>query len=654
MTPERNLFWNIQSVWIFYVLTSLSIALFIYGLLSHMAVWKKGIKRQQIPFSFHNFISVALDGLSGKKILSGDLSAGIMHLLILWGFLGLFAGTLLSAFDHYISHFLKNRIYLIYSSGLEIAGLMLIVGLGWALIRRYIQRVKRLEKRLEDLVVPGWLLIVTISGFLLEGLRLAVQKPEWVPWSFAGYLISLACPDAMAATRLYLFMWWLHSALALVLIAAIPFCKLFHALAAPVNIYLKNQPLQIIPIGNTGDSVFSCRDMVSFDACTRCGRCVEVCPSNNAGEPFAPRKFITSAKNNVSYKYGLALLKSRRSEIDTNNIWNCTTCRACLEVCPVYVSPLDPIRTVRSKEIEKGTRVPSLLIQSLEKLYRYNNPWESSKKKRSRWLKNLDCSDITLSDKIKGFCYFVGCTTSIDTRAQGMALAFVKILNHAQEPFGTLGKKEPCCGDIARRVGEDGLFEDHLENCLTLFKRYAVQKIVTSSPHCFHTLKNEYPAFEHLKPIDQGVVFSVRHYTQILRDLLATGSLQFQKTISKKITYHDPCYLGRHNRIFKPPREVISAIPGINLLEMDHHGPNSRCCGGGGGRMWQEDLDADIKMSEIRINEAAATGADILVTACPLCLIMLEDARKTVGLEDSLQVLDLNELVAIALDLNDP
>ncbi|MBW1673489.1 MAG: (Fe-S)-binding protein [Deltaproteobacteria bacterium] len=214
-----------------------------------------------------------------------------------------------------------------------------------------------------------------------------------------------------------------------------------------------------------------------------------------------------------------------------------------------------------------------------------------------------------------------------------------------------MGQKEPCCGDIARRVGEDGLFEKQMEDCIELFQRYEIHDIVTSSPHCFHTFRNEYPTFQALKPPDEQVEFRARHYTQILREFVASGSLKFERPLNVKVTYHDPCYLGRHNQIFDAPREVIGAIPGVQMVEMAHNRANSLCCGGGGDRIWQEDLDVDVKMSEIRIKEAKDTGAEILITACPLCLIMLEDARKTTGLENSLQVMDLNELVAMALGL---
>jgi Fe-S oxidoreductase len=285
--------------------------------------------------------------------------------------------------------------------------------------------------------------------------------------------------------------------------------------------------------------------------------------------------------------------------------------------------------------------VPDLMNQTLERLFNYENPWVSSKREKAAWTKDLDIPALKRGGNEVEFCYFVGCTTSIDARAQAIAKSFSTILKRTRVPFGILGEKEPCCGDIARVVGEVGLFQEKKENCVDLFGQYNIKEVVTSSPHCFHAFLNEYPEKN----------FGVRHYSLVLRELIGNGRLKFKTNGKLTVTYHDPCYLGRHNRIFEEPREVIRSIPGTRLIEMSHHGPDSLCCGAGGGRMWQgKELDGDVRMSEIRIKEARATGAEILITACPLCLIMLEDASKTLGLEKELKVMDLNELVLSSLE----
>jgi Fe-S oxidoreductase len=315
-------------------------------------------------------------------------------------------------------------------------------------------------------------------------------------------------------------------------------------------------------------------------------------------------------------------------------------------------APPDAIRGARSKIVEEGIQVPALLTQGLKNLYKYNNPWEATKKKRANWAKDMEIPNLGKGEEIEGLCYFVGCTTSMDIRAQGIARSFSRILKHIHVPFVILGNKEPCCGDIARRAGEDGLFEKQIGDCIDVFGRFGIRDVVTSSPHCFHTFIDEYPAFQGLLPLEERLELRVRHYTMLLRDLVKAGTLRFSQPLEEKVTYHDPCYLGRHHGVFDPPREVIDAIPGVQRVEMAHTRAKSLCCGGGGGRVWQEGLDADVKMAEIRIREAEAAGAEILITACPLCLIMLEDARKTTGLEHTLRVMDLNEFVIMALGLD--
>ncbi|MCD4720546.1 MAG: respiratory nitrate reductase subunit gamma [Desulfobacula sp.] len=647
MAPYRIMYWRIENVWIFYVLAGLSTGIFLTGVAIHIWVWKKNSGGSlNIPFSKEGVKKTILDTFLGRRVLQNEISAGIMHLFLFWGFLSLFIGTAILSVHHWVISFLKGTVYLVFSFAMEIGGIMLLTGIIWALIRRYIQRVPRLERRLEDALVSVWLLLAVFSGFMLEGLRLTYHHPSWSAWSFAGqWMGALFSPST--AEAFYPYFWWGHALLSLSFIAVIPFTKLFHIIGAPVSIYIQESVSPVIPdiedeIGefntefNIGDSIF-------FDACMRCGRCVASCPSAGAGEPFSPRDFVQAMHRGLWQKHfplGDIRFLTRHEETKMDeNFWYCTTCRACLEVCPVYGATFEAVIKKRALAVEEGTHVPKLLNQTLEKVFNYDNPWESSKRRRGEWAKGLDLVDLAKRGAKADLCYFVGCTTSFDDTAQGMALSFSKILQTAGVSFGILGKKEPCCGDIARRVGELGLFSEQMDNCLELFKKYNISDIVTSSPHCFHTFRNEYPK-EH---------FRARHYTLVLQELMDQGKLSFKKGMTAKVTFHDPCYLGRYNRIFDEPRQIIRSIPGVHLVEMAHHGADSLCCGGGGGRMWQ-DLAGEVKMGEIRIREAEATGAQILITACPLCRIMLEDARKVAGLNETLRVMDLNELVLQALE----
>ncbi|MBW2094436.1 MAG: (Fe-S)-binding protein [Deltaproteobacteria bacterium] len=642
MTPYRTMFWRINEVWIFYVFVVLAVGLFLAGVIAHISVWKQNAKASDFPFSGGALKKSILDTFLGRRVLQGDRAAGMMHLFLFWGFLSLFIGTALLAVHDYLFSFLTGSVYLVYSLVMEIGGLMLLTGILWALIRRYIQRVPRLERRLEDALVPVWFVLVGFSGFLVEGSRLASQHPLWGPWSFVGWWMS-ALSSASTAEIFYPYLWWTHALLALCLIAALPFTKLFHILGAPAAIYFQESRNPGIADAEEGIGEFDLGDSIFFDACMRCGRCVAVCPTAGAGEPFAPREFVQAMHRALwqeHFPWGDIRFLSRgeKSEVD-DTFWHCTTCRACLEVCPIYGATFEAVIKQRVLAIEDGTNVPRLMNQTLEKVFKYDNPWESSKKRRGAWAEGMDLVDIAKKDAQADLCYFVGCTTSFDDTAQEIARSFSTILQKAGINFGILGKKEPCCGDIARSTGELGLFVEQREKCLDLFDKYGITDVVTSSPHCFHTFRNEYP---------EGS-FRVRHYTLVLRELIAKGTLRFNKEIHATVTYHDPCYLGRYNRIFDEPREIIRAIPGVRLVEMTHYGADSLCCGGGGGRMWQ-DLDGEVKMSEVRIREAEETGAQILITACPLCRIMLEDARKVAGLNETLKVMDLNELVLQALD----
>jgi Fe-S oxidoreductase/nitrate reductase gamma subunit len=664
MEIARIHFWGIDSVGLFYVLAGISVIIFLIGFYLRISIWLAGIKTDKLDLSTVGIINLLKDGLLGRRIFKGDLSAGLMHFFIMWGFIGLFAGTVLLTIDYWLIRFLTGSTYLIYSFCMEILGLMLIAGLLIALIRRYITRVPRLSSRPQDFWVLILIFACVLTGFMVEGVRLAINMPEWEAHSFVGVIFSSLISSKGQAEALYPIIWWLHALISLFLIAYFPFSKLFHALAAPVSIYLAPQPMSLISSEDRSSEgpEFSFRDMINFSACTNCGRCNEVCPSTSAMEPFSPREFIIQADEYTKLKFNpLVRIEwfherflssiSGTPGISPEQIWYCTTCRACLEVCPVYIGAYEPILDVRMAEIEEGSRVPPLLSRSLETLYMFNNPWERSIKKRGEWLGSLAVPDITEGAKAD-ICYFVGCTTSFDTRAQKLAKALVKIMIHAGISFGTLGQKETCCGDIARRVGEQGLFEEQMQKTMALFSGYGITELVTSSPHCFNLFKNEYPAYQGIKASDERAPLRVRHYTQLLEELMEKGLVRPVKALDIMITYHDPCYLGRYNSIYEAPRRVIRSIPGVRLVEMAHSGQDSLCCGGGGGRMWQE-LKDEKKLSEVRIREAADTGADVVVTACPYCLIMLEDALKTAELEDRLKVMDLNELLNESLGIGD-
>jgi Fe-S oxidoreductase len=335
---------------------------------------------------------------------------------------------------------------------------------------------------------------------------------------------------------------------------------------------------------------------------------------------------------------------SKEQAIQGDETWMCTTCRACVEECPLTINNLDIIREIRAFKIEEGTQVPAMVGETLESVFKYGNPYQGLKNKRTEWVQDLEVKDISKGEDA-GLLYFVGCGPSYDSRLQEIARSAVKVFNKLELDFGILGNKESCCGDVAKRVGEDGLLEEVVIKSYETFEEFGIKEIVTTCPHGLKMLRNEYPLYQKKLEVETEGELKVQHYTELLARLIREGRLRFSQSLKKKVTYHDPCYLGRHCSIFDPPREIIQAIPGIDFVEMKRNRQNSFCCGGGGGRLWMEEFEAREKISEIRVRDAAEVEAQIMITACPFCMSMLEDAVKTAGYEKTMEVRDLLELI---------
>lgn len=361
--------------------------------------------------------------------------------------------------------------------------------------------------------------------------------------------------------------------------------------------------------------------------CIQCGRCT-------AGCPVALRTYLNVRK--VVYE-GLTGTGPRDAK-GRPEAWNCTTCSNCTERCPKGVKPMELLIGLRSAAIEKGKALPTVR-DALESTFKHGNPWGRIRDKRMDWAAELDVP-VAGEGETAPLLLFVGCTPAYDPRAQEVAKALVRVLAAARVDYGTLGTAESCCGNEIWRLGEQGLFELLAEGNRALFESRGVETIVTSSPHCMNTFKNEYGELGR----------DVLHYSQFLLKLLKDGSLKLTRDVGKTVTYHDPCFLGKHNDIYDEPRDVIGMVPGVTFIEMDRSRERALCCEGGGGRMWVEAVEErGERVAEIRVRDAVALGADYLVTACPFCLMTLEDAVKTSGNEGKIEIIDLAELVAMAL-----
>jgi Fe-S oxidoreductase len=359
-------------------------------------------------------------------------------------------------------------------------------------------------------------------------------------------------------------------------------------------------------------------------ACIQCGKCTGGCPMAMKTK-LNPRMII----------YRLLIAGNGFNLEGRDELWDCTTCNTCYSRCPKEVNPMETMIALRSAIVEKG-RVHPNVKTALESTFRHGNPLTMPREDRAKWVGDLE---IKMMADGAEYMYFVGCSPSYDPRVQQVARSVVRLFQQGGVDFGILAEEESCCGSEVRRLGEAGLFEMISEENLELFKGYNVARMFTTSPHCFNALKNDYP--EHS--------IQVQHYTQVLAGLVEGRSLEFTGKFEKKVTYHDPCYLGKHNGVFDEPRAALRGIPGVKLVEMDRSREKSLCCEGGGGRMWLEGTNPGTRLAQWRIQEALDSGAEVLATACPFCLLTLEEAAKHLNVEDRLRVMDIAEIAAQAL-----
>ncbi|MFH1624388.1 MAG: (Fe-S)-binding protein [Pseudomonadota bacterium] len=374
----------------------------------------------------------------------------------------------------------------------------------------------------------------------------------------------------------------------------------------------------------TNEELPSFADKYHVFRCIQCGKCSGGCPMFRKSH-FNVRKFIYDAFDKDMAKV----------VFEKAGIWDCTTCSACLMKCPKGVDTVELVVALRGLMVEDG-RIPPPIRDALKSIAIHKNPWKISAEERSKWAEGLKVKNISEGADI---LYYVGCTPAYDARLQKVARAIVAILNKAGVDFGIPGNEEGCCGREIRRMGDVWTFEYLAQENIEILKKYNVKKVITTSPHCYNTFKNEY----------KGADFEVQHYTEFFASLLEEGRLSFSGEIDKIVTYHDPCFLGKQNKVFDPPRKVLKSIPGIRLVEMDRARERSLCCEGGGGRMWVESEDSEDRLAKIRVGEAMDVGAQIMATACPFCLLTLEDVVKTEGLEESLEVRDVAELVSTVI-----
>ena len=680
----RELFWSLghTSVALFYVVGFSAIAMFLWGCWRHFAKYRRGAAVTGTVNVLNGAAAMVTDLFSHRMLVRRDRFAGYAHAGIFFGFLIGAIGTAIITLEYDILaplfgiKFWHGKFYLWFSLILDIGHLALTIGILMMMYRRAMFHLMKLDYlrsyrgetelretahkwRIEDWIFLSVLLVIEITGFLQEAVRILMDQPEWAAWSPIGNALAniLAnfgmTPETAASIRGA--NWWLHGVLALAFTAAIPWYKAKHILAVVGSLIVRDTaPLSRLPLmdeskatpGVASITDFSWKDMLNFDACTKCGRCHEACPARTVGYPLSPRDFVLDLRLHNDDVQGQPPANSELigDIIDADTIWACRTCGACQEICPVGVEHPTMIVQMRRQLIDRGELDP-LLQTTLDTIGNTGNSFGENPRKRSAWTRDLEFRIKDIREDPAEYLWFVGDYASYDPRNQKVTQTVARLLQAAGIDFAILHEGERTAGNDVRRTGEEGLFESLVESNLEQFSNtWSFDRIITTDPHSYNTLKNEYPDFGDLPPVE--------HYTQVLARLIDEGQLEVVKPLNRKVTYHDPCHLGRLNKVYEAPRKVIKEIGG-RLIEMPRNRDNSFCCGAGGGRIWIPDQPGVEKPSENRMHEAAALdGIECFVTCCPKDLTMYEDARKTSGHEKDLVVRDIAELVAEAIDLN--
>lgn len=677
-------------VWLFYALGYAAIAVFFYGAYVQLRKYRRGAALRLDGTWWARFGSMTAAVLNHRSIDRRDPAAGGAHRLIFYGFALLFMGTATITLQYDILQplfgirFWQGEFYLIFSLVLDVAGVALLAGLVFMMIRRGWMRLPKLDYarpdrapgdpdfdrpqyRREDWAFLWSLLIIGGTGYVLEGARLVwlqeradVWDTRW--WSPVGALLAEALRAGGLGSRggglLRHGLWWFHGLLALLFIALIPYSKIKHIFTSAGSLFVRDplaaQRLPRVPESQAEPGVskitdFNWKQLLNLDACTKCGRCHEVCPARAVGAPLSPRDVILSLREfaNATLEAGvlpaaaeLDVHGKAPGQVSMETLWSCRTCMACVEICPVAVEHVPIIVQMRRKLVEEGAMDP-ILTKTLQTIHKTGNSFGESRRKRGSWSKALPFPVKDARKEPVDVLWFVGDYASFDPRNQRVSQIFASLLHEAGVDFGILYDGESNAGNDVRRVGEEGLYELLATANVSALGAASFKSVVTTDPHSFNTIRNEYPDF--------GGRYEIEHYTTLLQQLFVTGRLAVTRPLKYRVTFHDPCHLGRFNKGYEAPRELLRLL-GCEVVEMGRCRANSFCCGAGGGRIWIPDPAGSEKPAQNRIKEAAAIpGIEVYAVSCPKDLTMFEDALKTTGFEGKFVVREIIELIREAI-----
>lgn len=672
----RQIMWNISYGWLMYAAFAIALGLFAWGLARRIRTWKKGkADDERLADLGKRFVFMIREIFLQRRVMD-NAYPGFFHGFIFYSFLILFFTTLVVMMDYdFHTHLFTGWFYLLLSFAADAAGLFVIVGISMAAYRRYVEKKKTLSTVAEDFWVLLLLAAIILGGFLIEGLRMAMQGDPWAPFSPIGYVFSLAFAGigAKSGTSLYVFLWWSHMVLSMAWIAILPFTKFFHILTIPANVFfskfkprgeLSRQDIEAMitkedfdednfTLGIDSTDSLTWKQRLDLDACIGCGRCEEICPAFLAEMPFSPKDFIQNCRDLLHEREKTESARAGKEgdgddaaggrivgkAIDEEFVWYCRTCMACEEVCPAFIDHVDTMIEVRRNEVVMQGRLPAEAAAAMKMLENQGNPF-GPQSDRVDWISELGVPVAGPGDEYD-ILYWVGCCTTFDSTKRKIASDLIRLLKKCGMNFAVLGRDEKCCGDPARVIGQEYLFQEIARKQVEILNSRKFRVLLASCPHCYNVLKNEYRQF--------GGNYNVVHHSEFLHEMLWSGSLKPEYGKMNRMVYHDPCYLGRGQAIYQPPREVLKAIPGGSVLEMKHHARKSMCCGGGGGHFWM-DIKEGKRINNLRVEQALDIGADTIVTSCAYCMQMLEDSIKVMNNDEQLQVVDIATLVLETLE----
>ncbi|MGH0795840.1 heterodisulfide reductase-related iron-sulfur binding cluster [Bacillus mycoides] len=670
--------------------------LFVYLIRTRMAYIQLG-KKIEFDRRFKERWDLLKVNVFGQKKLLKDKKSGIIHVMFFYGFILVQFGAIDFVWKGLApgSHLPLGPLYPAFTFFQEIVTLVILIAVFWAFHRRYIEKLVRLKRNFKSglvLIFIGGLMISVLlgngMGIIWNGEELSWSEPiaSAIAYVFSGL-------NETVAISVFYFSWWVHLLILLTFLVYVPQSKHAHLIAGPVNVFFgrlsnpgklekidfEDETQETFGVGKIED--FRQNQLIDLYSCVECGRCTNMCPATGTGKMLSPMDLILKLRDHLTDKGAavtskapwvpvvafnntqgnqLAMMAAGKGQqesaatalaydpsligdvITEEEIWACTTCRNCEDQCPVMNEHVDKIIDLRRYLVLTEGKMDAEAQRAMTNIERQGNPWGLNRKERETWRQGDDEVTVpTVKEKSKAgeefeYLFWVGSMGSYDNRSQKIAISFAKLMNEAGISFAILGNKEKNSGDTPRRLGNEFVFQEMATKNIEEFEKAGVKKIVTIDPHAYNTFKNEYPDF--------GLQAEVYHHTELLAQWVKEGRLKPVHSIEETVTYHDSCYLGRYNEVYEAPRDILKAIPGVNLVEMARNRETGMCCGAGGGLMWMEETTGS-RINVARTEQALAVQPSIIGTGCPYCLTMISDGTKAKEVEETVQTLDVTEIL---------